>query len=85
LQDATVGQIVNEFVEKFFGEDGFVDEDGTLPKPYLVRFIDTVLANAWNRLRKWVKSDKAKVEKQKTVVQEIWKGSSGYQHHYRLH
>jgi hypothetical protein len=76
LQDAGVTNITTDFVDKFFGEDGYIDEECTLPKPFVTRFIDTVLANTWNRLRKWVKLDKSKLDKQRTVVEKAWNGAS---------
>jgi hypothetical protein len=76
IQEAGVQSIINDFIDELFGDEGFADEDCSLVRPPVTRFIDALVANAWNRHRKWIKADKGRIENDKETVKQLWDGTS---------
>jgi hypothetical protein len=81
LQDAGISSIINDFVDDLFGDDGYADDECSLVRAPVSRFIDTLLANSWNRLRKWVKADKTKLGKQREHIKQFWDGMYNQTHY----
>jgi len=73
-----VQTIINDFMDELFGNDGYADDEGTLVHASVTRFINTLLANSWNRLRKWIKADKAKLDKEHGRTKVLWEGMSDF-------
>jgi hypothetical protein len=76
MADANISSINEALMEELFGDDGYADDEGTLILPAVTKFLDTLLSNAWNRHRKWVKADKTKLQKQREELKDLWEGAS---------
>jgi len=74
LAEANISASNSAFVDELFGDDGYADDEASLIRPPVTKFVDCLLANTWNRHRKWIKSDKAKLDRQRKTVDTLWTG-----------